>query len=98
MHILNSSVRLLTTATLIVALLGIVSCNKEIVQEEETTDDSSEVVDEFEFQDCYNHSLTHFAAVAPTANEGGNIEYWYCGNCCKYYSDAEVRMRLRLPS
>lgn len=24
---------------------------------------------------------------APTATEPGNIEYWYCGHCGKYYSD-----------
>ena len=89
MRILKSSVRLLTTATLLVTLLGLVSCSKDIDEEESTSETTCEVDEDFEVQDCYNHSLIHFAAVEPTANEGGNIEYWYCENCCKYYSDAD---------
>ena len=36
-----------------------------------------------------NHSdLKHFPAVAATKTTEGNIEYWYCNGCGKYYSDA----------
>ena len=35
-----------------------------------------------------NHSdLKHFPAVAATKTAEGNIEYWYCEGCGKYYSD-----------
>ena len=32
--------------------------------------------------------LQHFPAVAATMDAEGNIEYWYCGGCKKYFSDA----------
>ena len=32
--------------------------------------------------------LKHIDAKAATAAEEGNIEYWYCGGCKKYFSDA----------
>lgn len=39
--------------------------------------------------DLNNHAnLKHIAAKAATAAEEGNIEYWYCGGCDKYFSDA----------
>ena len=34
------------------------------------------------------HSLTRTAAVAATCTEDGNIEYWMCDNCHKFFSDA----------
>lgn len=34
------------------------------------------------------HEMTHVAAKAPTSEEKGNIEYWECTKCKKYYSDA----------
>ena len=37
-----------------------------------------------------NHSdLKHFPAVAATKTAEGNIEYWYCEGCGKYYSDKD---------
>ena len=37
-----------------------------------------------------NHSdLKHFPAVAATKTSEGNIEYWYCNGCGKYYSDKD---------
>lgn len=33
------------------------------------------------------HDLVHHEAKAATAAEVGNIEYWYCDNCDKYFSD-----------
>ena len=36
-----------------------------------------------------NHTdLKHIDAKAATAAEEGNIEYWHCGGCKKYFSDA----------
>lgn len=32
--------------------------------------------------------LQHFPAVAATTDAEGNVEYWYCGDCKKYFSDA----------
>ena len=37
---------------------------------------------------CLNHTLTNVAAKAPTCTEAGNIEYWQCENCNRYYRDA----------
>lgn len=39
--------------------------------------------------DPANHTaLTHMEAKAATTEAEGNIEYWYCEGCGKYYSDA----------
>ena len=39
--------------------------------------------------DANNHSdLKHIDAKAATKTTEGNIEYWYCDGCGKYYSDA----------
>ena len=39
--------------------------------------------------DQNNHTdLKHIDAKAATAAEEGNIAYWYCGGCKKYFSDA----------
>ena len=40
--------------------------------------------------DANNHAdLKHIEAKAATKDAEGNIEYWYCEGCGKYYSDAE---------
>lgn len=40
--------------------------------------------------DSNNHTdLKHIDAKAATENTEGNIEYWYCGGCDKYYSDKD---------
>ena len=37
-----------------------------------------------------NHTdLKHFPAKAATEDADGNIEYWYCSGCNKYYSDKD---------
>ena len=39
--------------------------------------------------DANNHAdLKHIIAKAATKDTEGNIEYWYCDGCDKYYSDA----------
>lgn len=40
--------------------------------------------------DSNNHTdLKHIDAKAATRTAEGNIEYWYCGGCDKYYSDKD---------
>ena len=40
--------------------------------------------------DPKNHTnLKHFPATAATKTTEGNIEYWYCEGCGKYYSDKD---------
>ena len=40
--------------------------------------------------DPNNHTdLQHFPAKAATEDAEGNIEYWHCGGCGKYYSDKD---------
>ena len=40
--------------------------------------------------DLNNHTdLKHIDAKAATKTAEGNIEYWYCGDCDKYYSDKD---------
>ena len=40
--------------------------------------------------DPKNHTdLKHFPAKAATEDAEGNIEYWYCSGCGKYYSDKD---------
>ena len=45
--------------------------------------------------DPNNHTdLKHIDAKAATAAEEGNIEYWYCGGCKKYFSDAAAKAEI----
>ena len=37
--------------------------------------------------DPHEHDLQHFEAKDPTCVKEGNIEYWYCAGCGKYFSD-----------
>ena len=40
--------------------------------------------------DPKNHTdLKHIPAKAATEDAEGNIEYWHCGGCDKYYSDKD---------
>ena len=40
--------------------------------------------------DPKNHTdLKHFPAKAATEDAEGNVEYWYCEGCNKYYSDKD---------
>lgn len=36
----------------------------------------------------HDHALTYVAAMSKTCTEAGNIEYWICSACGKYFSDA----------
>ena len=45
--------------------------------------------------DPNNHAhLKHIDAKAATVAEEGNIEYWYCGDCNKYFSDAAAETEI----
>ena len=39
--------------------------------------------------DSTNHNLENIPAKDATVTEEGNIEYWYCKDCEKYFSDAD---------
>ena len=50
---------------------------------------------------CEHAHLEHTAAVAETCTDDGNVEYWYCGNCDKYFADAAGNNKLseiRIPA
>ncbi|MDE7330408.1 MAG: hypothetical protein K2N30_04925 [Clostridia bacterium] len=40
---------------------------------------------------CEHKNISHENAVPATCTENGNSEYWYCGDCKKYFSDAEYK-------
>lgn len=40
------------------------------------------------------HNAKHIEAVAPTCDTVGNIEYWYCDYCDKYYSDPDLTQEI----
>lgn len=45
--------------------------------------------------DANNHTdLKHIDAVAATKTAEGNIEYWYCADCGKYYKDAKATQEI----
>ena len=45
--------------------------------------------------DANNHSgLKHIDAKAATKTTEGNIEYWYCSGCKKYYKDAKATQEI----
>ncbi len=44
----------------------------------------------------HEHTMTHVAAVAATCATAGNIEYWYCADCGKYFSDAQGNTEITL--
>ena len=46
--------------------------------------------------DPKNHTdLKHIPAKAATKTAGGNIEYWYCEDCDKYFSDAAATKEIK---
>ena len=46
--------------------------------------------------DAKNHTdLKHFPAKAATKTTEGNIEYWYCSGCKKYYKDATATQEIK---
>ena len=46
--------------------------------------------------DPKNHTnLQHISAKAATKTAGGNIEYWYCEDCDKYFADAAATKEIK---
>ena len=46
--------------------------------------------------DAKNHTnLKHFPAKAATKTTEGNIEYWYCSGCKKYYKDTTATQEIK---
>ena len=46
--------------------------------------------------DAKNHgNLKHIDAKAATKTSKGNIEYWYCSGCKKYYKDAKATQEIK---
>ena len=43
----------------------------------------------------HTHTLVKHEAVAATCTTGGNVEYWYCSGCQKYFSDSEGKNELK---
>ncbi len=44
----------------------------------------------------HTHQLTHIPAEAPGDGVNGNIEYWYCETCGRYYSDDKAANEITL--
>ena len=42
----------------------------------------------------HTHQMEAVPAVAPTCTEDGNIQYWHCSSCGKYFADAEGKRQL----
>ena len=42
-----------------------------------------------DFGGGHSHDMAYHSAVDATCTEDGNIEYWYCDGCGKYFSDEE---------
>ena len=45
--------------------------------------------EDYPLQGACAHSLIYTSAAIPTCTDPGNIEYWQCSACGKYFSDAE---------
>jgi len=44
----------------------------------------------------HTHQAVHVQAKAATCTEDGNIEYWYCPDCGRYFSDAALTTEITL--
>lgn len=45
---------------------------------------------------CAHANMEHYAAKAASCTEDGNIEYWHCAKCDKYFTDAAGNGRIAL--
>gem|GEM_PF-3497314 len=46
------------------------------------------------YEDTEEHVLTPHAAKEPTCTEAGNIAYWTCDDCGKFFSDADAQTEI----
>ena len=44
----------------------------------------------------HKHKATHVQEVPATCTTAGNIEYWYCSDCGKYFSDSALTVEITL--
>ena len=44
----------------------------------------------------HTHVMTHVDAVEPTCTTDGNIEYWFCAKCNRYFADAEGNQEITI--
>ena len=58
---------------------GTVTVNNEVVEKDSTV-----------VTPHVHQNVIHVEAKAPTATQTGNIEYWYCKDCGKYFSDTAL--------
>lgn len=65
-------------------------CNKYFSNAEATT----EITQGATVLSPLNHNLTHIEYLAPTCTTAGNIEYWRCERCNKYFSNAEATIEI----
>ncbi|MBR1865344.1 MAG: leucine-rich repeat protein [Lachnospiraceae bacterium] len=54
------------------------------------TGDTQAVIRKFAISVSHEHVLNHIEAREATASGEGNMEYWHCDKCGKYYSDANA--------
>ena len=48
------------------------------------------------YKPCEHANMEHYAAKAASCTEDGNIEYWHCAKCDKYFTDAAGNGRIAL--
>ncbi len=56
---------------------------------EETNDKVAQSNQKTETLECKHGNVDHVKAVAPTCDKEGNVEYWYCASCGKYFADKD---------
>lgn len=79
-------------AIIAVLLVTILLC--AFVGCEQTTGDGQTTEDGGQTTVCYHVSLTHHYAVEATCTKDGNIEYWTCDECGKYFADAYCKSEI----
>lgn len=62
----------------------------------EDQDGNAEIIDleNYGIIEALGHNAVKVKAKAPTETEQGNIEYWYCDRCGKYFEDEELTQEI----
>lgn len=96
---------ILVLLSLLVCTMALVACDdiqNDIESESissqiihQTTESYKETTDQSEESDPISvHTVTCVDKKEATCTEEGNIQYWYCGDCQKYFSDAECQIEI----
>ncbi len=64
---------------------------KNYFKDKEATKKITEKETELAIDSSAHSDFTHIAAKNPTCTENGNIEYWYCKGCKKYFKDSDAK-------